>query len=69
MGGAISGYLATPAEIAERLKQSAAGRGETILFENHTWTPKAAGAGTTDMIPDSWKFSAERIEEICTQRQ
>ncbi|MEW5729131.1 MAG: hypothetical protein AB1918_14980 [Pseudomonadota bacterium] len=35
-------YLATPAEIAAQLKKSAGGRGETILWENHTWGPRAA---------------------------
>ena len=55
-------YLATPYEIAERLKESAGGRGETILYEKHTWGPHAAGAGTTDRIPDEWKLSADRLE-------
>lgn len=57
-------YLATPSEIADRLKQSAAGRGETILYENHTWGARAIGYGTVDKIPDSWKFSEGRIMEL-----
>lgn len=57
-------YLATPSEIADRLKQSAAGRGETILYENHTWGSRAIGYGTVDKIPDSWKFSEGRIMEL-----
>jgi hypothetical protein len=60
-------YLATPGEIADRLKQSAAGRGETILYENHTRSSRAFGAGTTDKIPDSWKFSHLSVEELCNQ--
>ena len=55
-------YLASPKEIAERLDASAGGRGETILYENHKWGPRAAGAGTIDQVPDEWKFSAERLE-------
>ncbi len=55
-------YLASPKEIAERLNASARGRGETILYENHKWTSRAAGAGTIDKVPDEWKFSAERLE-------
>lgn len=62
-------YLATPIEIADRLKLSAAGRGATILYENHTWGPRAVGTGTIDKVPDSWKFSENRIEEICLQMQ
>ena len=57
-------YLASPKEIAERMNASAGGRGETILYENHTWGPRAAGHGTTDRIPDSWQFSAERLKEM-----
>ena len=57
-------YIASPEEIAKRMDDSANGRGDTILYENHTWTKKAAGNGTTDKIPDEWKFSAERITEM-----
>lgn len=57
-------YLATPREIAQWLKKAAAGRGDTILHEKHTWSPRAQAAGTTDEIPESWKFTEERLEEI-----
>lgn len=55
-------YLASPKEIADMLKSSAGERGDTILYENHTWGPRAAGKGTTDKIPDEWKISAERLD-------
>ena len=57
-------YLASPEEIALRMKDSAGGRGETILYENHTWGPRAQACNTTDRIPDEWKLSEERIEEM-----
>jgi hypothetical protein len=57
-------YLATPAEIAQRLKDSAGGRGETILYEHHIWGDRAAARGTLDEIPVSWKFSEQRIAEL-----
>jgi Holliday junction resolvase-like predicted endonuclease len=57
-------YLATPKELAEHLKKSAAGRGETILYEKHVWGPRAHGAGTTDEVPNEWQFTEKRIEEI-----
>ena len=57
-------YLATPEEIAERMKASAGGRGETILYEDHTWGPRAVAKGTTDRIPEGWKISAERLEHM-----
>lgn len=47
-------YLAAPVEIAEVLKKSAGGRGETILYEYHEWGPRAAGRGTIDRVPDEW---------------
>jgi Holliday junction resolvase-like predicted endonuclease len=59
-------YLATPEEIAQRLKDSAAGRGETILYENQVWSKRAAAYGTVDAIPESWKFSQERLSELFT---
>ncbi len=57
-------YIATPDEIGKRLKDSAKGRGETILYEYHEWSSRAHAAGTIDKIPDSWKFSAGRLEEL-----
>ena len=57
-------YLATPPEIAMRLRDTAKGRGDTILYEKHSWGPRAVGAGTTEEIPAAWRFSFERIEEI-----
>ena len=57
-------YIATPKEIAERMNASAGGRGDTILYENHIWGPKAAGHGTTDKIPEEWLVSAERLKKM-----
>ena len=57
-------YLASPQEIADRMNATANGRGDTILYENHTWGSRAAGAGTTDCIPDAWRISAERLAQL-----
>ncbi len=62
-------YLATPTEIADWLKAAAAGRGDTILYESHTWGPRAHAAGTTDEIPVAWCFTPERLEEISRQTE
>lgn len=62
-------YLATPLEIAERLKASAAGRGDTILHEEKKWTARAQAAGTTDTIPESWKFTLERLDELAKRTE
>lgn len=55
-------YLASPKEIADMLDASAGGRGETVLREYHKWGPQAAASGTTDQIPEHWKFSKQRAE-------
>jgi hypothetical protein len=57
-------YLATPQEVAERLKETAKGRGDTVLYENHAWGPRARGAGTSEKIPEQWKFSQARVEQL-----
>ena len=57
-------YLASPQEIADRMNATANGRGDTILYESHTWGPRAAGAGTTDRIPEAWRISADRLAEL-----
>jgi hypothetical protein len=57
-------YLATPDEVAARLKQTVKGRGATILYENHQWGPRAAASGSVDSIPGSWKFTRERAMQL-----
>jgi hypothetical protein len=57
-------YLATPTEVATWLKKAAAGRGDTVLYELHTWTPRAHAAGTVDRIPEGWLFTPQRIDEL-----
>jgi hypothetical protein len=57
-------YLARPSEIAERLRATAKGRGDSILYEEHTWGPRAVGAGTVERVPEHWRFSSERIEQL-----
>ena len=57
-------YLATPKEIAEKLKSECKGWGATILYEDHVWTDRAIGAGTHEKLPDSWRLSIERLEDL-----
>lgn len=57
-------YLATPLEVGRRLHETAKGRGDTILYELHKWTARAEGAGTVEKIPDAWRFSPERVEQL-----
>ena len=62
-------YLASPTEIAAWLKAAAAGRGDTILYEEHVWTSRAQAAGTIDKIPVAWKFTEKRLLEIAQWTQ
>ncbi|MDD5040933.1 MAG: hypothetical protein PHX87_06305 [Candidatus Peribacteraceae bacterium] len=57
-------YLALPEEVAQRMRESANGRGDTILYEHKEWTKRAHGAGSVDRIPDFWKFSAARVNQL-----
>jgi hypothetical protein len=57
-------YFATTGEIATRLRATAKGRGDTILYESKVWTPKAHASATIDAIPESWKFSEDRINGL-----
>lgn len=57
-------YLATPKEVAQRLRETARGRGDSILYEEQAWTSRAYGAGTVDKLPSNWRFSEQRIEEL-----
>jgi hypothetical protein len=57
-------YLAWPTEVAAQLKAAANGRGDTILYEEHRWGPRAHAAGTIERIPAQWRFSKERVEHF-----
>jgi hypothetical protein len=61
-------YLATPEEIGNWLKSAAAGRGDTILYEEHIWTSRAKAAGHVDRIPEIWKFTPQRLADLGTSR-
>ena len=60
-------YLATPGEIADKLREASGGRGHTILWENRKRGPKAAGASTVEKIPDDWKMTKARVEKLISE--
>lgn len=57
-------YLATPTEIAEVMKSSRNGLGDSILYEYHKWTGRAKAAGCIEKIPDKWLMTRARVEEL-----
>ncbi len=63
LGQTARAYIATPQEIGDLLKAARGGHGETMLHENHTYKWGVA-KGSTDAIPHSWRFSAERLNQI-----
>ena len=56
-------YLATPAEIARRMRECAQRLGEPVLLEQYQWTSPEGLAGI-EALPSSWLFSEERIQEL-----
>lgn len=60
-------YLAQPSEIAQRLRDSAGGRGKTILFENHQWGSRATAAGLREEIPALWRLTEARVDHMINE--
>jgi hypothetical protein len=56
-------YLARVREVAETLKQSRNGQGNTTLLEHWSFK-KGVAAGSIETIPGSWVFTADRVSEL-----
>lgn len=63
IGGTPRCYLARPREIAAHHKSARYGAGHTTLHEDYT---PSRGVGKDDRykVPDEWKFSLERVNEL-----
>lgn len=57
-------YLASPAEIARRMREAAERAGTALLFEQYDWTSPETGLTAIERLPSSWLFSEERIQEL-----
>lgn len=57
-------YLATPAEIARRMREAAERVGDPILHEQYEWTAPDTEDTAVETLPASWLFSHERIQEL-----
>jgi hypothetical protein len=57
-------YLATPAEIARRMREAAERTGQPFLYEQYDWTASDTGSTETTTLPGSWLFSHERIQDL-----
>lgn len=64
LGKCPRAYLATPQEVAERLRTTCMGRGATILYEDHIWSSRGAAAGQRERVPPTWRFSRKRLKTL-----
>jgi len=60
-------FLATSGEVADLLKKSGGGLGDTVLRVKKVWT-RGQRAGNVDEIPERWRFSKQRVEELLKLR-
>jgi hypothetical protein len=63
VGGAPRCYVARPTEILAHMKTTRGGHAYTSLRENYSYS-KGRSAGHTDMIPETWLFTQERIDAL-----
>src|SRR5581483_9338623 len=57
-------YLASPADIARRMREAAERTGAALLYEQYDWTAPETGLTAIERLPSSWLFSEERIQEL-----
>jgi hypothetical protein len=57
-------YLASPEEIAQKLREAVDRLGISTLFEKYAWTPAGEEYATTEELPSAWAFSESRIDEL-----
>ena len=60
-------YLASAREIAKHHKSARFGAGHTTIWEDET-PSRGIGKGHRYMIPDEWKFSPKRVDEILRKK-
>lgn len=56
-------YLAGVREVAQFLSKTRGGHINLILYEEHTYI-RGVGVGNIDIIPEKWKLSQKRINDI-----
>jgi Holliday junction resolvase-like predicted endonuclease len=57
-------YVASPSDVAARLRAARGGLGHTILWEDHQYGQKGAAAGTVERLPDEWRLAKDRMDEL-----
>lgn len=62
-------YLASPKEIAQRMRDTAKGRGDSTLYEECDLASFGDGTEAAGKIPSCWRFSQERIQELIASQE
>ena len=61
-------YLATPFEIAQKLREALNRAGEAILWEERKWVSDGDDSRIVEKLPAEWLFSSERARRLLTGR-
>lgn len=59
-------YLASPAEVGQVMRQTADRIGLCAVKERYEWS--RAGSAQVEMLPEAWRFTPERIEDLLAQQ-
>lgn len=59
-------YLALPSEVAQVMRETAERTGLCAVKERYDWT--RTGLTDTESLPEGWRFSPQRIEELLAQQ-
>jgi hypothetical protein len=60
-------YLASPSEIALRMRDSAHRLNHATLYERYEWISPETGQRVAESLPSEWLFSQARIQELLSQ--
>lgn len=60
-------YLASPWDIAKRMLDSLERLDEASLLESYEWTSPFDGVVRMETLPNAWRFSPDRIQELLTR--
>ncbi len=61
-------YLATPYEIAQKLREALNRVGEAVLWEERNWVSDGDDSRIVEKLPADWLFSPERVRQLLTGR-
>jgi hypothetical protein len=57
-------YLATPKEVARKLRETVDRLGSSWLYEEYAWTSGGEESSVIERLPSAWRFSHERLQEM-----